>query len=70
MAQPQGGGLPCPLLNGTEVVQQPIRYAELTARYVTAAVDFIRRTRDASTGPSAPWFLYHLVISVAHRPDT
>ena len=42
---PQGGGLPCPLLNGSDVVQQPIRYAELTRRYVDAAMAFIRAER-------------------------
>eukprot|EP01050_Picozoa_sp_SAG11_P012985 SAG11_NODE_1485_length_4822_cov_4.117298_5_plen_262_part_00 len=51
---PQGGGLPCPLLNGTAVVQQPIVYANLTSRYVAAATDFIQ----SRLNNERPFFLY------------
>ena len=46
--------MPCPLLNGSTVVQQPIQYAELTGRYVKAALGFIRRAES----DDAPYFLY------------
>ena len=46
--------MPCPLLNGSTVVQQPIQYAQLTGRYVEAALEFIQRAKSGKT----PFFLY------------
>lgn len=46
--------MPCPLLNGSTVVQQPIQYAQLTGRYVEAALEFIQRAESGKT----PFFLY------------
>ena len=46
--------MPCPLLNGSTVVQQPIQYAELTGHYVAAALEFIQRAESGAT----PYFLY------------
>lgn len=53
--------LPCPLLNNTTVVEQPINYSTLTERYVNVSVDFVVTSAAANRS-----FLLYLAFGHTH----
>jgi membrane-anchored protein YejM (alkaline phosphatase superfamily) len=57
--------VPLPLLNGSEVIQQPAALDKLVQLYVAEATQFIEQaTRD-----DVPWFLY-MAFNHVHEPNS
>jgi arylsulfatase A len=54
---------PLPLLNGTEIVEQPTNLATISQRYTEAALEFV----GMATAASMPFFLYIPFNHVPHR---
>lgn len=61
---PGDGGLPLPLLNGSDVLQQPVDLSKVSDLYIEQATDFIT-TQAAAKKP----FVLYMAHSHVHVPD-
>ena len=57
--------VPLPLLDGTDVIEQPVALSNLVHRYIERATDFIKRSHESDT----PFFLY-LPFNHVHAPNS
>eukprot|EP00662_Eupelagonemidae_sp_cell21_P026912 gene26913-4433_t len=55
---------PLPLLNGTDIIEQPANLATISTRYVDASLRFAQRARDAGKP-----FLIYLAWNHVHNPN-
>lgn len=56
--------VPCPVLNGTRVIEQPARLPLLANKYTRGAVEFIRESANSKK----PFFLY-FAFHHPHHPQ-
>ena len=61
---PNDNGLPLPLLNNSQVLQQPVDLSKVSDLYITEATNFIE-TQSAAKTP----FVLYMAHSHVHVPD-